>query len=123
MKKVLYIATLLFISTFTFGQNTISELSKDVEKGTYCILEVRLNMEDEFRTVEGRDTEGLARVALFLGDNEQKEVLSKGFNGYNKVVMYLNEMKDHGWVLENTYSLKGSSLLITHYIFIKKKKS
>lgn len=123
MKKALYIATLVLISTITFGQNTISGLSKGVDKGTYCILEVRLNMEDEFRTVEGRDTEGLARVALFLGDNPQKEVLSKGFTGYNTVVNYLNEMKDNGWELDNTYSLKGSSLLITHYVFVKKKKS
>lgn len=81
MKKIIFIATLLSISTFAFAQNSIAELSKGVDKGTYSILEVRLNMEDEFRTVEGRDTEGLARVALFLGDNQKKEVLSKGFTG------------------------------------------
>lgn len=117
--------TTLFISaaSFAFGQNTITELSKEVEKGSYGILEVRLNMEDEFRTVEGRDTEGLARVALFLGNNNEKAILSKGFTGYNKVVDYINEMKDNGWILEDTYSLKGSSLLITHYVFVKKKKS
>jgi len=123
MIKTLYTAAFILLTAFTFGQNTITELSKDVDKGSYGILEVRLNMEDEFRTVEGRDTEGLARVALFLGDNEQKEVISKGFTGYNKVVDYLNEMKENGWELEDTYSLKGSSLLITHYVFVKKKNS
>lgn len=121
MRKVIYTTLLLFIAGLTFGQNSIKGLSQDVKKGNYAILEVRLNMEDEFRTVEGRDTEGLARVALFVGNNEEREVLSKGFTGYNKVVMYLNEMKENGWILEETYTIPGSSLIITHYVFRKKK--
>lgn len=121
MIKIPNTAALLLIAGFTFGQNSIEDLSKDVKKGEYAILEIRLNMEDEFRTVEGRDTEGLARVALFTGDNNKHEVLSKGFTGYNKVVSYLNEMKNNGWVLEDTYTLEGSSLIITHYVFKKKK--
>lgn len=121
MIKTVITTTLLFISIGFFGQNSITELSEDVDKGSYAILEVRLNMEDEFRTVEGRDTEGLARIALFLGDNEEKEILFKGFSGYNKVVGYLNEMKDNGWVLEDSYPLEGSSLIITHFVFKKKK--
>lgn len=119
--KTLFTSICLILGTISFGQNTITDLSKDVKKGTYSILEVRLNMEDEFRTVEGRDTEGLARVALFLGGNEGKEVLSKGFTGYNKVVTYLNEMQANGWILQDTYTLAGSSLITTHYVFVKKK--
>lgn len=121
MIKTIYTLFLLLIAGFTFGQNSIEDLSKDIKKGEYAILEVRLNMEDEFRTVEGRDTEGLARVALFVGDNHKHEVLSKGFTGYNAVVSYLNEMKDNGWLLEDTYTIEGSSLIIMHYVFKKKK--
>lgn len=120
MKKILF-TSLIFIPTLFLGQFSIKSLSENVDKGEYSILEVRLNMEDEFRTVEGRDTEGLSRVALFLGNNEGKEVLSKGFSGYNGVVLYLNEMKECGWILEDTYTLEGNSLIITHYIFRKKK--
>lgn len=122
MIKLIYTTALLFIAGLTFGQNSIKGLSQEVEKGSYAILEVRLNMEDEFRTVEGRDTEGLARIALFTGDNDDRQILFKGFNGYNKVVAYLNEMKDNGWVLEETYTIPGSALIITHYVFVKKKK-
>jgi hypothetical protein len=120
MTKALLITTLLFLSSFAFAQNNIADLSEDVKKGSYAILEVRLNMEDEFRTVEGRDTEGLARIALFVG-SDKGTVLFKGFSGYNTVVNYLNEMKDNGWILEDTYPLEGSSLIITHFVFRKKK--
>lgn len=120
LKFILTLTTLLF-STFLFGQNSIKSLSENANKGDYAILEVRLNMEDEFRTVEGRDTEGLARVSLFTGKNKDKEILSKGFNGYNDIVTYLNEMKSNGWILEEVYTLQGSALIITHYVFYKKK--
>jgi len=114
----------LFISLFSFsiwGQNEITTLSKESQKGSYAILEVRLNMEDEFRTVEGRDNEGLSRIALFTGKNKDKEIISKGFEGYNQVVEYLNEMKKNGWILMETYTIKGNSLILTHYLFEKKK--
>jgi hypothetical protein len=122
-----FFQTLLFSFLFTFcsmtnwAQNEINTLSKDVQKGSYAILEVRLNMEDEFRTVEGRDNEGLSRIALFTGQNKEKEILNKGFNGFNDVVVYLNEMKKNGWLLIETYTIKGNSLIITHYVFEKKK--
>lgn len=122
-----FFQTLLISLLFTFctltnwAQNEINTLSKDVQKGSYAILEVRLNMEDEFRTVEGRDNEGLSRIALFTGKNKEKEILNKGFNGFNDVVVYLNEMKKNGWLLIETYTIKGNSLIITHYVFEKKK--
>lgn len=104
-----------------YSQNKIETISKTASKNDYAILEVRLNMEDEFRTLEGRDNEGLSRIVLFTGENKEKEVLNKGFLGYNQVVNYLNEMKDNGWVLEHTYSITGSFLIVNHYVFRKKK--
>jgi hypothetical protein len=125
MKKGFFLISIfvsfILISVASFGQNSIKGLSTTVKKGDYAILEVRLNMEDEFRTVEGRDNEGLSRIALFTGQNKDREILSKGFNGYNDVVHYLNEMKQYGWILVDTYTLKGNSLIITHYMFQKVK--
>lgn len=113
---------ILLFSTLSFcSQNSIKSLSQQTSKGDYAVLEVRLNMEDEFRTVEGRDNEGLSRIALFTGTNKDKEILNKGFNGFNDVVKYLNEMKQNGWILIETYTIKGNSLIITHYVFEKKK--
>ncbi len=103
------------------GQNKIESISKASSKNDYAILEVRLNMEDEFRTLEGRDNEGLSRIALYTGENKEHEILNKGFLGYNQVVNYINEMKDNGWVLEDTYSITGSFLILNHYVFRKKK--
>lgn len=104
-----------------WGQNSITEISKEVKKGDYGILEVRLNMEDEFRTLEGRDTEGMSRVALYVGNNQNKEVIFKGFHGYNEIVKYLNEMEANQWILEDVYTLEGNSLIVTHYVFRKRK--
>jgi hypothetical protein len=124
MKKgfiVLHIIICTLTQVTAFGQNSVKGLSSSVKKGDYAILEVRLNMEDEFRTVEGRDNEGLSRIALFTGQNKDREILSKGFSGYNEVVKLLNEMKQYGWTLVESYTIKGNSLIITHYIFQKIK--
>ena len=93
-----------------------------IEKGQYGIVEVRLNMEDEFRTLEGRDSKGLARISFFTGKGEDKCLLSKGFRGVDHVVIILNEMNENGWKLVSTYPIRGTSLLITHYVFVKVKK-
>ena len=120
-KLILFTCLFIAIISQSFAQNRIEELSKSSNKNDYAILEVRLNMEDEFRTLEGRDTQGMSRIALYTGKNKEKELLSKGFLGYNQVVEYLNEMKEFGWILEDTYSITGSFLIINHYVFRKKK--
>ena len=102
--------------------NSIKSVVSSLEKGTYVILEVRMQLEDEFQTVEGNQSANLSRVAVFTGTNNGKEIISKGFTGFNSVVAYLNEMKDAGYSLEESYPLKGNSLMITHYIFKKVKK-
>ena len=109
-------------SVIGFSQNTVKELSDGIEKGQYGIVEVRLNMEDEFRTLEGRDSKGLARISFFTGKGEDKCLLSKGFKGVDHVVIILNEMNENGWKLVSTYPIRGTSLLITHYLFVKVKK-
>lgn len=109
-------------SVIGFSQNTVKELSDGIEKDQYGIVEVRLNMEDEFRTLEGRDSKGLARISFFTGKGEDKCLLSKGFKGVDHVVIILNEMNENGWKLVSTYPIRGSSLLITHYVFVKVKK-
>ena len=109
-------------SVIGFSQNTVKELSDGIEKGQYGIVEVRLNMEDEFRTLEGRESKGLARISFFTGKGEDKCLLSKGFKGVDHVVIILNEMNENGWKLVSTYPIRGSSLLITHYVFVKVKK-
>jgi hypothetical protein len=111
----------LLTSVNNFAQNRIEELTESAKKNDYAILEVRLNMEDEFRTLEGRDTQGMSRIALYTGINKDEELLNKGFLGYNQVVQYLNEMKNNGWILEDTYSITGSFLILNHYVFRKKK--
>ena len=120
-KTLITIAITLF-SIIGFSQNTVKELSDGIEKGQYGIVEVRLNMEDEFRTLEGRDSKGLARISFFTGKGEDKCLLSKGFKGVDHIVIILNEMSENGWKLINTYPIRGSSLLITHYVFVKVKK-
>ncbi len=122
MTKLSLIIGLLLLSTVAnTAQNRIEEISENSKKNDYAILEVRLNMEDEFRTLEGRDTQGMSRIALYTGKNKDKELLSKGFLGYNQVVDYMNEMKANGWILDDTYSITGSFLIINHYVFRKKK--
>ena len=109
-------------SVIGLSQNTVKELSDGIEKDQYGIVEVRLNMEDEFRTLEGRESKGLARISFFTGKGEDKCLLSKGFKGVDHVVIILNEMNENGWKLVSTYPIRGTSLLITHYVFVKVKK-
>ena len=122
MNKSLIIITTVLFCLSGYSQNSIKELSKNTEKGEYGILEVRLNMEDEFRTLEGRDSQGLARISFYTGKGEKKNQLTKGFEGYDQVVKLLNEMKINGWELISTYPIRGESLIITHYVFEKIKK-
>lgn len=122
MNKILVTVAITLISLIGVSQNTIKELTAGIEKGQYGIIEVRLNMEDEFRTLEGRDSQGLARISFFTGKGDEKYLVSKGFTGFDDVVTILNDMKKNGWKLVSTYPIRGSSLLITHYLFEKVKK-
>jgi len=122
INKTLITIAITLCSVIGFSQNTVKELSAGIEKGQYGIVEVRLNMEDEFRTLEGRDSKGLARISFFTGKGDDKSLLSKGFKGFDHVIIILNEMSENGWKLINTYPIRGSSLLITHYVFVKVKK-
>lgn len=121
MKIIILLITTLFCNLFSFAQNSIENLSIDIPKGEYSILEVRLNMEDEFRTLEGRDSQGLARISLYTGKNMNSQVLTKGFEGFNSVVTAINEMKKNGWKMNESYVIRGNSLIITHYVFEKVK--
>lgn len=100
--------------------NVVGKLKSLIKKGDYAILEVRLNNEDEFRTIEGSNS-SLARLALFTGNNEGAELLTKGFEGMNAIVSILNDLKSHGFDVVNVYSIKGESLIITHYVIERKK--
>jgi Holliday junction resolvase len=123
MRKIGLIICLSIITVLGISQkNTIPDVVANLEKGTYVILEVRMQLEDEFQTVEGNQSANLSRVAIFTGINKDKEILSKGFTGFNSVVRYLNQMKDYGFEMQESYPLKGNSLLITHYVFKKIKK-
>jgi len=122
INKTLITIAITLCSVIGFSQNTVKELSDGIEKGQYGIVEVRLNMEDEFRTLEGRESKGLARISFFTGKGEDKCLLSKGFKGVDHVVIILNEMNENGWKLVSTYPIRGTSLLITHYLFVKVKK-
>ena len=122
INKTLITIAITLCSVIGFSQNTVKQLSDGIEKDQYGIVEVRLNMEDEFRTLEGRDSKGLARIAFFTGKGEDKCLLSKGFKGVDHIVIILNEMNENGWKLINTYPIRGASLLITHYVFVKVKK-
>ena len=122
INKTLITIAITLCSVIGFSQNTVKELSDGIEKGQYGIVEVRLNMEDEFRTLEGRESKGLARISFFTGKGEDKCLLSKGFKGVDHVVIILNEMNENGWKLVSTYPIRGTSLLITHYVFVKVKK-
>jgi len=123
MKKIGLIICLSIVTILGISQeNTIPDVVANLEKGSFAILEVRMQLEDEFQTVEGNQSANLSRVAIFTGINKDKEILSKGFTGFNSVVKYLNQMKDYGFELQESYPLKGNSLLITHYVFKKVKK-
>lgn len=123
MKKVLFIIFLLSSAFQAFSQDNIniaSKLKSLTEKGDYVILEVRLNNEDEFRTIEGSSA-SLARMSIFTGNNQGTEVVSKGFEGVNSIITILNELKHNGWKVVEVYSLKGESLIITHYLLERHK--
>jgi hypothetical protein len=98
----------------------VSKLKSLTKKGDYAILEMRLNNEDEFRTTDG-STSSLARLAVFTGNNNGAEVISKGFEGMNSIVAILNKLKTNGWRIVDVYSMKGESLIITHYLIERKK--
>lgn len=118
MIKGVLVALALFVSGAGFGQIakvSVEDLTVDAEKGSYAILEVRFNNEDEFRTVDG-NTAGLGRLAIFTGNNREKEVYSSDFNGFNSVVQLLNKFSVLKWNVVETYTFKGSSLVITHYL-------
>lgn len=118
--------TLIFLMSLTISAicqdstNLASKLKSITKKGDYAILEVRLNNEDEFRTIEGSNS-SLARIAIFTGNNQGTEVLSKGYDGMNAIVTILNNLKKNGWILSQSYSIKGESLIITHYVLERKK--
>lgn len=125
MKKQLLLLLFLFCITISnsVAQESTSistKLKNSTQKGDYVILEVRLNNEDEFRTIEGSET-SLTRISIFTGNNSGAEVIRKGFKGMNTVVLLLNDLKANGWVLDNVYSIKGESLIITHYVLERKK--
>jgi len=123
MKKIFLIG---FVMCFAFGlqaQNNIdlaNKLKSQTEKGDYIILELRLNKEDEFRTMEGGKS-SLARIAIYTGKNKGEELVVKGFEGMNSVVAVLNNLKQNGYRLMDVYPVKGESLIITHYVLERKK--
>lgn len=124
MKKILLLHVSIIIALTSFAQNgddIVNKLKTITNKGDYIILEVRLNSEDEFRTIEGGSS-SLARMAIFTGNNQGTEVISKGFEGMNTVVVTLNKLKKSGWKIVSTYPIKGQSLIITHYVLERKKK-
>lgn len=125
MKYVFSILVCLFLSIGAFSQNVSkldlsSQLKLTTQKGDYVILEMRLNKEDEFRTMEGGSS-SLARIAIYSGKNKGEELISKGFEGMNSVLLILNELKQNGWKLLDVYTIKGESLIITHYVIERRK--
>ncbi len=90
------------------------------KKGSHAILEIRLNKEDEFRTLDGSSS-SVTRVAIFNGENQEKQIVSRKFEGFNDVIKYLNQARKLGWKVKETYQVKGESLLIIHYLLYKKK--
>ncbi|NCP45980.1 MAG: hypothetical protein COW67_02365 [Flavobacteriales bacterium CG18_big_fil_WC_8_21_14_2_50_32_9] len=125
MKKQIFLLisiTILSILGLNAQENTSlsTKLKTLTKKGDYVILEVRLNNEDEFRTIEGSET-SLTRISIFTGTNSGSEIIRKGFDGINTIVFILNDLKTNGWILNNVYSIKGESLIITHYVLERKK--
>jgi len=125
MKKQIFLLisiTILSILVLNAQENTSlsTKLKTLTKKGDYVILEVRLNNEDEFRTIEGSET-SLTRISIFTGTNGGSEIIRKGFDGINTIVFILNDLKTNGWILNNVYSIKGESLIITHYVLERKK--
>ncbi|PIZ05452.1 MAG: hypothetical protein COY57_07230, partial [Flavobacteriales bacterium CG_4_10_14_0_8_um_filter_32_5] len=113
MKKQIFLLisiTILSILGLNAQENTSlsTKLKTLTKKGDYVILEVRLNNEDEFRTIEGSET-SLTRISIFTGTNSGSEIIRKGFDGINTIVFILNDLKTNGWILNNVYSIKGES--------------
>lgn len=124
MKSILALLMVICLSATTLmaqEKNKLEDLLADKDKGSYAVLEIRLNKEDEFRTIEGTSS-SVTRISLFTGDNQEKEILIRKFNGFNDVVKLLNRCKDIGWVVKDTYRMNGESLLIVHYLIVKKKR-
>jgi hypothetical protein len=97
-------------------------LTEKSEKGNYALIEVRLNNEDEFKTLEGSSS-GLSRIAVFYGKSaNDKPILLKGFSGFSDFIYILNYLQEKGWQIVEVYSLKGQSLIVTHYLIQKVKK-
>lgn len=121
-KQLFLIIAIILTSTVSLvAQQSLSEkLKNSTKKGDYIILELRLNNEDEFRTIEGGES-SLTRISIFTGKNNGTELIRKGFDGINSIVLLLNELKFNGWELKEVYSLKGESLIITHYVLERKK--
>ncbi len=125
MKKLVVVTLVLFLGLISTSiaqepQSASKKINAITKKGDYAILELRLNNEDEFRTIEGSET-SLTRISIFTGKNQGAEVIRKGFEGMNTVVEILNDLKSNGWLLEQVYSMKGESLIITHYLLVRKK--
>ena len=123
MKKlfsVIFLVSLAFSLSAQSNVNLATKLKSLTKKGDCIILELRLNKEDEFRTMEGSES-SLARVAVYTGNNQGAEVISKGFAGMNAIVTILKDLKQNGWKLLEVYPIKGESLIITHYVLERKK--
>ena len=117
--------TLIFalIATTGFCQSSVlHDVLSEMNKGEYVIIEVRMQLEGEFQTLEGNESANLSRIAVFSGKNKGREIIVKGFEGFNQVVHYINEMEHLGFVLKSSYPIKGNNLLITHYVFRKTKR-
>ncbi len=124
----LFFAVCVFLTFHSaWGQTSeslsaVNLLTEKSTKGDYAIIEVRLNNEDEFKTLEG-STSGLSRIAIFYGKStNNKPVLLKGFSGFADFIYLLNYIQQQGWQVEEVYSLKGQSLIVTHYLIRKVKK-
>lgn len=117
---VLFLGWISILSAQQSHENISKKINTITKKGDYAILELRINNEDEFRTIEGGET-SLTRISIFTGKNKGAEIIRKGFEGMNTIVEILNDLKSNGWLLEQVYSMKGESLIITHYLLVRKK--
>ncbi len=118
--SIVFLVSLSFNLSAQDGSNLANKLKTQTKKGDYIILELRLNIEDEFRTLEGGKS-SLARIAVYSGDNEGEELISKGFEGMNSLVVVLNNLKQNGWKLIEVYPINGRSLILTHYVLERRK--
>ncbi len=120
------LVSIMFFVCFAFslsaqeGASLSNKLKGLTKKGDYIVLELRLNKEDEFRTMEGGKS-SLARIAVYTGDNQGNEIVSKGFEGMNSLVKVLNDLKHNGWRLLEVYPIRGESLILTQYVLERRK--